>query len=68
MKQILHIGHLGIKRTKVKARGTMYWPNINTDIEHMVANCDECQIYSNKLEKETLLLLLLLIYFKLTEK
>ena len=68
MKQILHIGHLGIKCTKVNARGTMYWPNIDTDIEHMVANCTECQIYSNKLEKETLLLLLLLIYFKLTKK
>ena len=55
MKQILHIGHLGIERTKVNARGTMYWPNINTDIENMVANCTECQIYCNKLEKETLL-------------
>ena len=55
VKQILHIGHLGIKRTKVNARGTMYWPNINNDIENMVANCTECQIYHNKLEKETLL-------------
>ena len=55
MKQILHIGHLGIERTKVNARGTMYWPNINTDIENMVANCTECQIYRNKIENETLL-------------
>ena len=55
MKQILHIGHVGIERTKVNARGTMYWPDINTDIENMVANCNECQIYCNKLEKETLL-------------
>ena len=52
MKQILHIGHLG---TKVNARETIYCPNINTDIENMVANCTECQIYRNKLEKETLL-------------
>ena len=55
MKQILHIGHLGIELTNVIARGTMYWPNINTDIKNMVANCTECQIYRNKLEKETLL-------------
>ena len=54
MKQILNIGLLGIERTKVNARGTMYWPNINTDIENMVANCTECEIYRNKLEKETL--------------
>ena len=53
MKQILHIGHLGIECTKVNDRGTMYWPNINTDIENMVANCTGCQIYRNKLEKET---------------
>ena len=51
MKQKLHIGHLGIERTKSKARGTMYWPNINTDIENIVANCTECQIYCNKLKK-----------------
>ena len=55
MKQILHIGHLGIENIKVNARGTMYWPNINNDIENMVANCAECQIYWNKLEKESLL-------------
>ena len=55
MKQIQHIGHLGKERTKVNARGTMYWPNINTDIKMMVANCTECQIYCNRLEKETLL-------------
>ena len=55
MEQVLHIFHLGIERTKVNARGTMYWPNINTDIENMVENCTECQIYRNKLEKETLL-------------
>ena len=55
MKQILHIGHLGIERTKVNARRTIYWPNINTDIENMVANCTECHIYQHKLEKETLL-------------
>ena len=55
MNQILHIGHLGIERTKVNARGTMYWPNKNTDIEEMIANCNECKIYCNKPEKETLL-------------
>ena len=43
MTQILH------------TRGTMYWPNKNTDIENMIPNCTECEIYCNKLEKETLL-------------
>ena len=55
MKQILHNGHLGIEHTKANARGTRYWPNINTDINNMVANCTECQIYWSNLEKATLL-------------
>ena len=32
-----------------------YLPNINSDIENIVTNRTECQIYCNKLEKETLL-------------
>ena len=28
MKQILHTFHLGIERTKLNVRSTMYWPNI----------------------------------------
>ena len=54
MKQILYIGHLGIERTTVNDRGAIYWSNINTDIENMIANSTECQIYRNKLEKQTL--------------
>ena len=38
MKQVLHNGHLDIELTKVNARGTMSWPNINTDNENMVAS------------------------------
>ena len=34
MKQILSVyGHLGIERTKVNARGTMYWPNISMTLK-----------------------------------
>ena len=54
MNQILHIGHLGIERTKVNARRTMYWPNKSNDIENMIENCSKCKIYCNKPEKETL--------------
>ena len=43
MKQILHTGHLGIERTKSNARSTMYWPNIDKDINEMISNCNACQ-------------------------
>ena len=45
MIQILHTDHLGIERTKVNARSTMYWPNIDKDIDKMISNCNACQKY-----------------------
>ena len=55
MKQILHTGHLGIERTKSNARSTMYWPNINNDINGMISNCIACQKYRNLNPREPLL-------------
>ena len=45
MKHILHTGHLCIDRTKSNARSTMYWPNIDKDIDEMINNCDVFQKY-----------------------
>ena len=45
MKQILHTGLLGIKRTKLSARPTMHWPNIDKAIYEMMSNCNTCQKY-----------------------
>ena len=33
MKQILHTGHLGIEGAKSNARSTIYWPNIDKNID-----------------------------------
>ena len=55
MKQILHTGHLGIERTKSNARSTMYWPNIDKDINEMISNCNACQKYRNLNPREPLL-------------
>ena len=38
----LHEGHFGIDRTKVHTRDSVYWPNINKDIESLVKTCDLC--------------------------
>ena len=42
MKQILHTGHIGIERTKLNARSTIYWPNTDKDIKKMVSNSNAC--------------------------
>ena len=55
MKQILHIGHLGIERTKSNARTALFWPNINEELSDMIYNCDSCQQFRNRQRKETLI-------------
>ena len=39
----LHVGHLGQEKTKLRAKDTVFWPNINKDIEHAVQKCATCQ-------------------------
>ena len=42
MKDI-HVGHQGVTRCQQRARSTIYWPNIDRDIEQHVQYCDQCQ-------------------------
>lgn len=51
----LHEGHLGIEKTKNLARGIVFWPNINQDIENKVKQCETCAMYSLNKSKESLL-------------
>ena len=48
----LHIGHQGIEKTRMLARETIYWPDMNKDIEKLCQNCTVCQEHmeSNKRE------------------
>ncbi|KAJ8023319.1 hypothetical protein HOLleu_35705 [Holothuria leucospilota] len=39
----LHNGHQGIEKTRRLARESVYWPNINRDIEKLVSSCSICQ-------------------------
>ena len=55
MKQVLYTGHPGIKRTKSIAISTMYWPNIDKDIDQMISNCNACQNYRKLNPREPLL-------------
>lgn len=38
----LHAAHLGIVKMKGLARSFVYWPGIDTDIEHAVKSCINC--------------------------
>ena len=50
----LHVGHMGIERTRRLARGTVFWPNISKDIEHITKTCAACQELQTKQQKEPL--------------
>lgn len=39
----LHDSHQGIERTKRRARQTVWWPGLNSDITNTVSSCDLCQ-------------------------
>ena len=39
----LHDSHQGIERTKSRARQTVWWPGINSDITNTVSSCNACQ-------------------------
>lgn len=39
----LHASHQGIERTRRRARQTIYWPGIDSDILNMVQSCVSCQ-------------------------
>ena len=41
----LHASHQGVERTKRRARQSVYWPGINSDIQSTVQACAKCQEY-----------------------
>ena len=52
---LLHETHLGVHKTKLKARQHCYWPGINSNIENFVLSCNICQQFSSNNTKEPLI-------------
>lgn len=50
-----HVGHLGIEKCKLRAREIMYWPNMNSQLEDMISNCQACLTHRKANSKETLM-------------
>nr|CAI5855726.1 unnamed protein product [Callosobruchus analis] len=49
--ELIHEDHIGIVRTKMLARSTLWWPNVNADIEKMINGCQVCQQSQNNQER-----------------
>lgn len=55
MKEIIHQGHNGITRCKSRARQSIYWPGMNSEIDDFVSRCPQCLTHRNQQQKETLI-------------
>ena len=53
--QQLHYAHQGAEKCKLRAKGSVFWANINHDIEEMVKRCAPCQHNQNMNVKEPLM-------------
>ena len=53
--QNLHTGHLGVQAMQQTAKGTVYWPGIDADIEDYVQRCTACLATKKHQKREPLL-------------
>ena len=51
--KLIHEGHLGLNKCKMRAKETMYWLSINEQLEHLILNCQLCLKYSRSKDKNT---------------
>ena len=49
--KLIHEGHLGLNKCKMRAKETMYWLGINEQLEHLILNCQLCLKYSRSKDK-----------------
>ena len=42
MLEKIHQGHMGIEKSKGRARDTLYWPGMNSQITDKVSRCTIC--------------------------
>lgn len=49
MLKLIHQSHLGIMKSKQRAREVLYWSGMSAEIENMIRNCCKCVELQNRL-------------------
>ena len=49
--KLIHEGHLGLNKCKMRAKETVYWLGINEQLEQLILNCQLCLKYSRSKDK-----------------
>ena len=52
MKSIIYQGHFGLENSKKCARQVLFWPLINSEIEHIRKDCPICLTFCNRKRSE----------------
>jgi len=52
---LLHESHFGISKTKARARSLVFWFGMTKDIENKISQCEICQTFQNKIQKEPMI-------------
>jgi len=55
IKEKLHRAHIGIQGCLRRAREVVYWPSMNQEITEYIEQCDICNTYAPKQQKEPLI-------------
>lgn len=55
MMNKLHEAHLGMSKTKERARQILYWPNMDVDIEEFISKCRTCEKFQTSNIKQHLI-------------
>ena len=50
--KLIHKGHLGLNKCKMRAKETVSWPGINEQLEQLILNCQLCLKYSRSKNKD----------------
>ena len=54
MREEVHSSHIGINGCLRRARESMFWPSMSSDIRSHIAQCETCRLYESRQPKETL--------------
>lgn len=48
----LHKTHMGIEKTKNRARNILYWPGMYVDISNFISSCRTCEVFARNNVKD----------------
>ena len=51
----IHTAHLGVVKSKQRAKDVLFWPGMGKNIENLISNCETCLQYQASNSKETMM-------------